>query len=425
MAVYSVKRRGALSYNRYVSMILATVTVLYSYTFSLLASPGAISNDKFLVTICLCILASLAAVYLVSTLGKYPGVDRFYYIAPCFLISYSFIMIALIMTRLPYSRLMLVGTFVINIFVYFGLYISARRQTRLKIGLIPQGDYKLVEVPSVEWKILDHPNAPVDDFDAISVDLSYDISDEWERQLANYALRGIPVYHELHLRESLTGKVEIKHLSENNFGTLTPLQTYMGIKQVLDWVLALLTVITMAPAFCLIAILIKLDSPGPAFFRQTRLGYQGCPFKVFKFRTMTIARDKDTDVFAQRDAAMTKDADHRVTRLGRFLRRSRIDELPQLFNVLKGEMSWIGPRPEAEILSRWYENEIPFYRYRHIVRPGITGWAQVHQGHVADIEQVREKLNFDFYYIKNFSPWIDLIIVGRTIHTMLTGFGSR
>jgi lipopolysaccharide/colanic/teichoic acid biosynthesis glycosyltransferase len=99
--------------------------------------------------------------------------------------------------------------------------------------------------------------------------------------------------------------------------------------------------------------------------------------------------------------------------------------LPQLFNVLRGEMSWIGPRPEAEILARWYENEIPFYRYRHIVRPGITGWAQVHQGHVAHVDEVREKLHFDFYYIKNFSLWVDVIVVARTIRTILTGFGSR
>ncbi|HTG37985.1 sugar transferase, partial [Sphingomonas sp.] len=114
-----------------------------------------------------------------------------------------------------------------------------------------------------------------------------------------------------------------------------------------------------------------------------------------------------------------------VTRIGRFLRQSRIDELPQLINVLKGEMSWIGPRPEASVLSQWYESKIPFYRYRHIVRPGITGWAQVHQGHVANVDEVTEKLHYDFYYIKQFSLWIDLIIVGRTIRTMMTGFGAR
>jgi lipopolysaccharide/colanic/teichoic acid biosynthesis glycosyltransferase len=107
------------------------------------------------------------------------------------------------------------------------------------------------------------------------------------------------------------------------------------------------------------------------------------------------------------------------------LRKFRLDELAQILNILKGEMSWIGPRPEAEVLSHWYQGQIPFYRYRHVVKPGISGWAQVNQGHVADVEQVHRKLQYDFYYIKYFSPWLDLLIVVRTIKTILTGFGSR
>jgi lipopolysaccharide/colanic/teichoic acid biosynthesis glycosyltransferase len=126
-----------------------------------------------------------------------------------------------------------------------------------------------------------------------------------------------------------------------------------------------------------------------------------------------------------RAEAVTQDEDHRVTRIGKFLRRYRIDELPQIINILKGEMSWIGPRPEAVALSLWYEKELPFYRYRHIVRPGITGWAQVTQGHVANVDEVLWKLQYDFYYIKNFSFWVDVLIVARTIRTVLTGFGAR
>jgi lipopolysaccharide/colanic/teichoic acid biosynthesis glycosyltransferase len=126
-----------------------------------------------------------------------------------------------------------------------------------------------------------------------------------------------------------------------------------------------------------------------------------------------------------RVGAQTLDDDPRITRIGHFLRRSRIDELPQIINILKGEMSWIGPRPEAEALSQWYEAELPFYRYRHIVPPGITGWAQVNQGHVFEIDQVMSKLQYDFYYIKNFSPWLDALIAAKTIPTMINGFGSR
>jgi lipopolysaccharide/colanic/teichoic acid biosynthesis glycosyltransferase len=126
-----------------------------------------------------------------------------------------------------------------------------------------------------------------------------------------------------------------------------------------------------------------------------------------------------------RQQAITRSADTRITPIGRTLRRTRLDELPQLFNVLKGEMSLIGPRPEAIALSTWYEESIPFYHYRHIIRPGITGWAQVNQGHVTDVDDIREKLNFDFYYVKNYSIWLDILIVFRTVAIMFNGFGSR
>ena len=107
------------------------------------------------------------------------------------------------------------------------------------------------------------------------------------------------------------------------------------------------------------------------------------------------------------------------------LRNLRLDELPQILNILAWQMSWIGPRPEAALLSTWYTKEIPFYRYRHVVKPGITGWAQVNQGHVAEVKDVHRKLHYDFYYIKYFSPWLDVLIVFRTVKTMLSGFGAR
>jgi lipopolysaccharide/colanic/teichoic acid biosynthesis glycosyltransferase len=134
---------------------------------------------------------------------------------------------------------------------------------------------------------------------------------------------------------------------------------------------------------------------------------------------------RQVEAIVSRRAAITSEDDQRVTRVGKVLRKLRLDELPQVVNILKGEMSWIGPRPEAEVLSKWYTGELPFYRYRHVVKPGISGWAQVNQGHVAEVEEVHRKLQYDFYYIKYFSPLLDLLIVFRTVKTMLTGFGSR
>lgn len=253
-------------------------------------------------------------------------------------------------------------------------------------------------------------------------DLRADLSDEWDRRLADFALSGVPVYHSKHLNESLTGRVELEHLSENSFGTLSPISAYMTAKHLIDWTVALTVAIVLMPAFLILSVAIMLDSRGSPIFRQRRIGYCGRSFVMWKFRTMTAVASGSGDF---RAAAMTTANDQRITRIGRFLRQSRLDELPQIVNILKREMSWIGPRPEAEILSQWYEAEIPFYRYRHIVRPGITGWAQVNQGHVAEVDEVRAKLYYDFYYIKNFSPWIDFLICARTVRTMLTGFGAR
>jgi lipopolysaccharide/colanic/teichoic acid biosynthesis glycosyltransferase len=167
---------------------------------------------------------------------------------------------------------------------------------------------------------------------------------------------------------------------------------------------------------------VRLDSAGPALFRQQRVGYRGRPFTLLKFRTMHNASvPASSDILS----AITQPDDARITRIGAVLRRRQRDELPQIINILRGDTSWIGPRPEAVALSAWYQAEIPFYRYRHVVRPGISGWAQVNQGHVHGVEDVRRKLQFDFYYIRNFSVWLDLLIVIRTLQTMLSGFGHR
>ena len=154
------------------------------------------------------------------------------------------------------------------------------------------------------------------------------------------------------------------------------------------------------------------------------MGFRGQTFQMIKFRTMR-QREILADEPARRDDAMTKSDDDRITGIGRFLRKTRIDELPQVFNVLRGEMSFIGPRPEAHALSQWYEAELPFYSYRHIVRPGITGWAQVNQGHVTDVSDVLGKLRFDFYYIKNFSLWLDVLVALKTLRVIVGGIGAK
>src|SRR5690606_11779549 len=191
--------------------------------------------------------------------------------------------------------------------------------------------------------------------------------------------------------------------SENQFGSLIPSLGYLTVKRLVDVVVAAAALVVLCVPMLVIGGLIRLTSPGPAIFKQTRVGYRGQLFKTYKFRTMWQRDHNDDDL----ESHMTRVADPRVTPLGRFLRESRLDELPQLINVLAGQMSLIGPRPEAQALSEWYYERLDFYEYRHAVRPGITGWAQVNQGHVTSIEDIYHKTQYDFYYIKNLSPWLD------------------
>jgi lipopolysaccharide/colanic/teichoic acid biosynthesis glycosyltransferase len=368
--------------------------------------------------------AICAGIVLIRNVGRYPGVERAAAIIPGFSASFGMLIVTLLMLRLEYSRWGLAGAYIGAIVIFYIGYARVFGRRRLTIGILPvQSDIdRLWAIDSVGWVTLGNVDDPIEGVDAIAVDLRRDLPIEWERRIADLALLGIPVYHSKHLIESLTGRVELEHLSETSYGTLSPPNTYMLPKHVFDCITAVVALVLLSPLLLVVALLIRLDSQGPAIFRQQRIGFRGVPFVVYKFRTMRseVAGQRDA-----RDRAITRENDDRVTRLGRILRKSRIDELPQLINVLKGEMSLIGPRPEAAVLSAWYEAEIPFYRYRHVVRPGITGWAQVMQGHVAEVEEVRSKLYYDFYYIKNFSLWIDSLIVLRTLATMITGNGAR
>ncbi|MXP47936.1 hypothetical protein GRI43_11125 [Altererythrobacter luteolus] len=255
-------------------------------------------------------------------------------------------------------------------------------------------------------------------------DLHYDHEDHWERLFAKAALCGIPVYHYRQILELETGQVRIDHLSENTLGSLIPNLPYMALKRAVDIVSVLVLSPLLLVLMLAIAAVIRLDSKGSVLFIQERMGFRGEVFRMVKFRTMR-ERKVEEDELAKREDSMTRDEDDRITRVGRFLRKVRLDELPQAWNILKGDMSWIGPRPEAISLSEWYEKEIPFYSYRHIVRPGLTGWAQVNQGHVTDLGDVNAKLRYDFYYVKNISHWLDMLIALKTIRVVLGGLGAK
>lgn len=189
-------------------------------------------------------------------------------------------------------------------------------------------------------------------------------------------------------------------------------------KRLFDIAASLLLLAFTAPVIVLFALLVKLDSRGPAFFRQTRVGLYGQSFDVIKLRSMRTDAEAQGAQWAQKD-------DPRITRLGRFIRKVRIDELPQAWSVLKGEMSFVGPRPERPEFVAELEEELPYYAERHMVKPGITGWAQVNFPYGASVEDSRQKLEYDLYYAKNYTPFLDLLIILQTLRVVLWHEGAR
>lgn len=371
------------------------------------------------------ICAILAGLTLLRQVTAYPGTTAFGLILPSFAAPYGVIIAALLALRLEYSSVYLATSFGLALGFGFLLSFWLERHAPLKFHVVPFGRaVSLLSMLEAEWIMMREPTSPAEQGAMIVADLHFDHAPEWERMLADAALLGHPVYHIKQLRETLTGRVTIEHLSENSFGSLLPNLAYGKVKRLADLAISLTAMPALLPVMAVIALLIRIDSAGSIFFIQERQGYRARPFRMIKFRTM-YPEAAPGGGNAAREHAMTRAGDARITKIGRFLRRTRLDELPQIFNVIRGEMSLIGPRPEAVPLSEWYESELPFYSYRHIVRPGLSGWAQVHQGHVTDLDAVHEKLTYDFYYIKNFSAWLDLLIAMRTVRVILSGFGSR
>lgn len=236
-------------------------------------------------------------------------------------------------------------------------------------------------------------------------------------------MEGIKITNYLTFLERETRRVNLKALDPSwliySDGFRVSTATNAILKRVLDILASLAVLILMLPTMLLVALAIRLDSPGPIFYRQERIGRHGITFKIFKFRTMRA--DAERGGIPQWASVH----DPRITRIGSVLRLLRIDELPQVLNVLRGEMSFVGPRPERPFFVQSLSRDIPFYAERHRVRPGITGWAQINYPYGASIEDARAKLSYDLYYIKNYSLLFDLLIILSTAQAVLFNKGGR
>lgn len=242
------------------------------------------------------------------------------------------------------------------------------------------------------------------------------------RELLDLRMSGMKIEDAGDLIEQITGKIEVDELHPSALifaegFRLAPLS--LLVRRVVSTVVSLALLAVVLPLLPIIAIAIKLSSPGSVLFRQLRVGRNGHTFTIYKFRTMR------QDAEAKTGATWAGDADPRITRVGRWLRSTRLDEIPQLWNVLKGDMGFVGPRPERPEFVQWLQEAIPYYSMRHIIRPGLTGWAQVRYEYGASLEQAKEKLRYDLYYVKHISLSFDLWILFETVRTVLFGRGAR
>ena len=240
-------------------------------------------------------------------------------------------------------------------------------------------------------------------------------------KLLQYKLEGLQYYNYLEFYETYENKLPISHLSPKWFLENTGFEIYhnnfnLKAKRLLDLFFAMLIGIFAAPVIVLAAIIVKLESKGPIFFIQERIGEGNKKFNIVKFRSMTTDAEKDGPQWASKN-------DNRVTKFGKIMRATRIDELPQLWNVLRGEMSFVGPRPEREFFIQQLEKEIPYYNLRHTVKPGLTGWAQVMYPYGASVEDAYRKLQYDLYYIKHHSIPFDVKVLLKTVTIVIFGKG--
>jgi len=251
----------------------------------------------------------------------------------------------------------------------------------------------------------------LDEVEKLIIDDHVALPAPWQRYLMTFRSKGIGVINISEFLESVHYRVSIIHCSSDHFAISPWGHFYRLIKRVIDIVISILAIIFFAPIFVACAILVRADSPGQIIYRQVRVGRKNNTFTLFKLRTMYSDSELDGPRFAQPD-------DPRMTSVGRWLRHFKLDEIPQFFNVLMGDMSLVGPRPERPFWAEEYEKEIPYYALRHIVRPGITGWAQVTHGYTSTVEGTRLKLERDLYYVKYQGLVLDVKILFRTLHLL-------
>lgn len=339
------------------------------------------------------------------------------YVAPIAVLTYALIAALLLLLRQDYSRFQLFGSGILTV-----LWMATAAQLRARYlirnyAVIPRTSIATMpELDACRWLDFDEVLRRRTRVDAIVADVSADLPDDQIVALADAAIAGIPVLDRRYIVESLTGRTPLSGLTPNEFGALLPSRQYLVVRRLIELVLTVAVLPVLLLVLAVVAAVVRFDSPGPVLFVQSRVGRRRRVFRMVKFRTMYHGVE---------GPSFTATADPRITRVGAFLRRCRLDELPQVVNILRGEMSWVGPRPEALSLEKGYVRDIQHFALRGIVRPGLTGWAQINQGYAHEADAMRAKLEYDLYYLKHCSLWLDLVIILRTFAVVFRGTGAR
>lgn len=419
---YKSKKKSFLDSRLTLTLISTAALLSILYLTGLLAGIDILETETTLNSTVLSIISLTIINECLYSLGRFPSNRPLSYALPV-IIFINLLLFALItLFRIEYSRLILLTA---SLFIPLISLTELRfRQARVDnlYAVIPEGFYqdlitcnpqKFIAINHNDFK---HQNGS--EFGGYIVDSTEKLSPEWQQFIAHKLSEDAVVIDSVTAYESITGKSPLNHYGEIANHDIGPNRLLLGSKRIIESSLIILSSFLWIPLILIIGVLVKLESKGPAFFTQRRIGQGGKEFTMYKIRSMRIDSECNGAQFAGEN-------DPRITRLGKLIRKMRIDEFPQFLNVLKGDMALIGPRPEQATFVEEFEKKIPLYSYRHIVKPGITGWAQVTHGYAADEDETREKLAHDFYYVKNFSLWLDLDIIFKTIKTMLTGFGAR
>lgn len=351
------------------------------------------------------------------------------YIGPSvFTVGISILAVVLVLWRRAYEWIIGLSIFRERVYVlgngararHIVQTLRSRRDAGMEVvdGLDQESPTSLIERFAADLRAFRKPKARID---RVIVAMEDRRGAMPVRELLDLRLNGVIVEDASALMERLSGKLPLDGLNPSTL-IFTHGFNVKASQQIVRRIVSILVSATAlaicAPFIPFIILAVRLSSPGPIFFHQTRVGLRGRHFSVIKFRTMRQDAEAGGAVWATKN-------DPRVTGLGRFMRKTRLDEIPQLWNVLRGEMGFVGPRPERPEFVQWLSSEIPFYELRHMIRPGITGWAQVRYQYGASLEETKQKLEYDLYYVKHLSVGLDLLIMFETIKTIILRRGAQ